>query len=346
MTEDDSPERRPRRAPSVSMGYVRGLTDYLTARSIQPPGAVAGWAALPRDGRIPMTDYASGMEQTAITVGDPDLGLHVGESIRLGHYGVLGYVAVSCSTLDQALQRYRRYQALAADVGQQVERQGELIRISWTPGGNLPHRQAAEANLAAWIGFARWITDRPLALSSVEFRHARPDDVSEHRRIFGREPRFGCPRHALSFDAAMLDLPLPQADAEMRALMDRHADQRLLRLSAGGTLAERVDAFILQHLASGRIGLEDAARALGLGARALQRRLAADGLRYREQVDACRRHQAGRYLEDPNIDLSELALLLGFSEQSAFQRAYRRWFGGTPAAHRRRQQQVATEGDC
>lgn len=336
MTQDDTRKAGTGSAASASLAYIRGLGDYLAAHHIEPPDMLASWADKSRDTRIPMSDYAQALEQAAVVSADPDLGLHVGELIRPGHYGVLGYVALSCDTLGQALQHYRRYQALVADIGQRVESDAGRVRISWTPGTGVPHRHAAEANLAAWIGFARWITDRPLPLISVEFRHPAPGSTQEHRRIFGQPPMFGRPRHALTFDAALLDLPLPQADAEMRVLMDRHAARRMSLLSAGATLTERVQSFILQRLSTGSVGLDHAASALGLGARALQRRLAEDGHRYRDLVDAIRRAQAAHYLEDPDIDLSELALLLGFSEQSAFQRAFRRWFGDTPHAYRRR----------
>lgn len=337
MTEDDIPDApRVGHTASVSLAYVRGLVDYLTAHHIALPPTVSAWATLPRDARITMTEYAEALDRAATLGNDINLGLHVGESIRLLHYGVLGYVALSSETLGQALQHYRRYQALAAEIGQRIETHDERIRISWTPGGGPPHRHAAEANLAAWIGFARWIVDQPLPLIEVEFRHAKPADTSEHLRIFGCQPRFDRPRHALTLDVELLQQPLPQADQEMRVLMERHASKRLTRLNQGETLIERLRSFIQQQLASENIRLENAAAALNLGARALQRRLADEGHSFRELVDSVRREQAARYLDDPDIDLCEVALLLGFSEQSAFQRAFRRWYGDTPHALRQR----------
>ena len=101
-------------------------------------------------------------------------------------------------------------------------------------------------------------------------------------------------------------------------------------------LVTRCKAHLLEHLTSGEPTERGLAEAVGLSRRTLQRRLAEHGITYKRLVDETREALARRYLENPQRSLTEITFLLGFSEQSAFTRAFRRWHGESPSDYRRR----------
>lgn len=336
MTErDSSPELR----GSFAASYLGVLADWLRAHGHpdSPLQREVATIAAERSARVPRAVYDGLLDRAALETGDPDLGLHVGKSIRPGHYGVAGYVAMNCATLGDALRQHLRYQALVADTSRPVvESDRQEVRLCWDASKTTPHRHAAEMNLAGWISFVRSVSAEPLTPLRVEFRHAAPADTREHQRIFGCPVAFGRPRHAVAFEPSLLERPLARPDEEVRQLMEMHAQRLLKALAESDDPVSRARAFISARLSSGELTLSDVAGNLGLPERALQRRLQTQGLSFRTLLDEVRREQAEQLLRNPSFSVGDAAFLLGFSEQSAFQRAFRRWTRVSPGTYRRR----------
>jgi AraC-like DNA-binding protein len=324
---------------TASVAYLRALFDYVQARGLPPAALWAGHCLDldDRDARLPESECADLFDRAAQQLADDALGLHVGESIRPGHYGVLGYVAMNCATLGEALSRLQRYQALVLDIGPlTVQMKSDELRLSWSPDSERPFRQLAEFNLAGLVTFARWISGRADTPRRIEFNYPAPRDLAEHRRIFGCELRFDRPHYAIVMPQAWLQQPLIQPDPAMRELMLRLADKQMLGLERGGTVLARARSLVARRLSEGELALEQLAAQLEISPRTLQRKLKEAGLGYTQLLDGIRQELAERYLADPNLDLNDLAFLLGFSEQSAFQRAFKRWKGESPGAWRKR----------
>jgi AraC-like DNA-binding protein len=332
----------------LAAGYLGILADWLrqaghgdTALALEVE-ALAGQ----RQSRVPLQRYAALLDRAAAETGDADLGLHVGECVRPGHYGVAGYVAMNCATLGDALRQQLRYQALVADIGRaEIAETGEALQLSWDTRTLPPHRQAAEANLSAWIRFVRWASAAPVTPLQVEFRHPRPATITEHERIFGCPVRFSQPRHAVVFAPAVMKLPLAHPDEGVRQLMELHAQRLLAHLTVSDDPVARARAYIATHLAEGEVALAAVADHVGLTQRALQRRLQGQQRSFRSLVDEVRREQAEALLRNPALSLGEAAFLLGFSEQSAFQRAFRRWKNASPGAFRQQALRQALDSD-
>lgn len=339
MTQHDKPRTR---VNTASTAYLKALLDYAQAHDL-PAEALLRASPVQvqdKDGRLSEAECASLFDRAAHLLADDNLGLHVGETIRPGHYGVLGYVAMNCSTLGEALSRLNRYQALVLDIGpMQVQAQAGVVCLSWRPDAERPFRQLAEFNLAGLVTFARWISGRADAPAAIEFNYPAPADLAEHRRVFACELLFDQPRYAIAFPDSWLRRSLIQPDPAMRALMLRLAEKQMLALSRGDDALARARALVARHLSEGEMTLEQLAAMLDLGARTLQRRLKDEGMGFTQLVDGVRQELAERYLVDPNLDLNDLAFLLGFSEQSAFQRAFKRWRGMSPGAYRKQLQQ-------
>jgi AraC-like DNA-binding protein len=331
---------------TASVAYLRALFDYVQARGLAPETLLDNQALDldDRDARLPEAACAGYFDRAADRLGDPALGLHVGESIRPGHYGVLGYVAMNCATLGEALSRLNRYQALVLDIGPMgVQMKADELLLSWNPDTERPFRQLAEFNLAGLVTFARWISGRADAPRRLELNYPAPCELGEHRRIFGCELRFDQPRYAIVLPQAWLQQPLIQPDPVMRQLMVSLAEKQMLGLSRGEDVLAQARNLIARRLSEGELTLDLLAGQLGMRPRTLQRKLQDAGLSFTQLQDNVRRELAERYLADPGLDLNDLAFLLGFSEQSAFQRAFKRWSGESPGAWRRRQKKGGNE---
>jgi AraC-like DNA-binding protein len=352
MTQDDKSMADPGRPPqarvnTASVAYLKALFDYAQAHDLSMERLLE--SALPelqdKDARLSESACAALFDRAAQALSDEALGLHVGETIRPGHYGVLGYVAMNCGTLGEALSRLNRYQALVLDIGpMQIQAGSDEVALSWSPDSERPFRQLAEFNLAGLVTFARWISGRAAVPRRIEFNYPAPADLSEHRRIFDCTLVFDCPHYAIVLPQDWLRQPLVQPDAQMRELMLRLADRQMMGLARGTDALAKARALIARRLSEGELALEQVAAGLGMSARTLQRKLKEAGLGYTQLVDNVRRELAEQYLSDASLDLNDLAFLLGFSEQSAFQRAFKRWKGESPGAWRRHLQQAADKG--
>jgi AraC-like DNA-binding protein len=135
--------------------------------------------------------------------------------------------------------------------------------------------------------------------------------------------------------AGTLAPPQREADPWLRALVEQRARALLEQLGPGTAFAARVAVAVGYAIQRGSVGLEVVARELAIGSRTLQRRLATEGRTFRAVVDDARRELAQQYLADRGQSVADVALLLGFSEQAAFHRAFVRWTGITPGQFRR-----------
>ncbi|MFP2961699.1 helix-turn-helix domain-containing protein [Myxococcus sp. 1LA] len=169
----------------------------------------------------------------------------------------------------------------------------------------------------------------------VSFHHAAPPDIAEHRRVFRCEPRFEQPYNGVSVAREALETPLLKADSGLSAVLERHTRELLAKLPQVEGFVERVRAHAAEGLPNGGATNEAIAKRLHMSVRTLNRRMRDEGTSLQDVVDTLRRELALRYLEERRLAIPEVAYLLGFSEASAFHRAFRRWTGTTPAEHRR-----------
>ena len=182
----------------------------------------------------------------------------------------------------------------------------------------------------------RRVTSVNWSPKEIRFEHQQPNETSEHERIFQCPIFFGATANEVVFDSEYLNLPIVMADARLCALLDRHATELLMRYPREDSLVERVRTLMKDELNGGDASLEMVAERLGMSARTLQRKLHGLGVSHQELLDEMRKDLAMRYLREPEMAVCEVAYLLGFSESSAFHRAFKRWTGTTPNEFRRR----------
>ena len=165
-----------------------------------------------------------------------------------------------------------------------------------------------------------------------------------HAQVFGPAVVYGVPAAYGRFDAALLDRPVPNADGSMLKVLQRHADELLaarLRETSEPRIVSDVRREVAAQLANDRARVDDVAAALALSTRTLQRKLAEAGTNFQAVHDAARQALAEELLRDSRLNLTDVAFMLGYREQSSFNRACRDWFGNTPARTRERLRDAA-----
>jgi AraC-like DNA-binding protein len=278
-------------------------------------------------------------EAAAAETGDDCFGLHLGTTYDFASVGALAYAVLNAPTVDVAVENLARYGRTFVPGGAiTLEREGAQVAVRYALDVADPEscRQHAEGAAVVTVRLLRRLIGADWRPRQVEFGHAEPRDTREHARLLEAPLRFRRPiALAVVFDAAVLPRPIGGADRRLLPIVERHLAELLASTGTPGWLAEVRNA-IAETLCDGAPTIRTVARRLGTSVRTLQRRLGEHDTVFSSLVDDVRREIALRYLADGKADLTEIAFLTGYSELSAFGRAFRRWTGSTPLAERKR----------
>ncbi len=318
----------------VPLTLVRVLGHHLASCGIDPLELLPA-ELLHHDtrvfGRYPAEDYCQLLIRAAERLNDPLLGLHLGQALRPTHLGALGYVLAACDNLGAALMRIQRYHRLVHDLNP-VEHgviDGQL-ELRWGIARGKPGALFDEAGITSIVQFGRSLCGQSLNLAAVDFVNPPPLDAGPYTRHFGCPVRFGQPLTRLVIPLTSLAAPLRQPDPTLLRLMEEQVDMAMSQLPEAGDLPDMVQR-VIGHLAPHGIPeLEQVAHELRLSPRVFYRRLAELGLSFRALRETALRRVAELHLSDPRLTLAEVGMLVGYSEQSAFSRAFKRWAGVTP----------------
>ncbi|MEH2184414.1 helix-turn-helix domain-containing protein [Nostoc sp.] len=169
----------------------------------------------------------------------------------------------------------------------------------------------------------------------VGFQHSLPEEISAYHRLFRAPVEFAQPINEIVFDSTFLSSPLLKSDPGLGRVLDRYIEDLLAKLPQSGSFIDGVRREISIQLRGGNLEVETIAKRLGFVSRTLQRKLKEAGTSYQELLDETRQSLSIYYLQEQQMAVSEVAFLLGFSEASAFYRAFKRWTGTTPSEFRR-----------
>lgn len=290
--------------------------------------------------RFPLDEETKLFQRALKESADLYFGLHMGERVRPSYAGILGYATMSSSQLLDAvdlLVKYEHYYTEVAICSLEVNEKDESFSIIWEPClDNLPQRRhRVESAFSSWVSFGRWITGTEHAPIQVEFSHTAPEeDASEYERIFGCPVLFDQPRDAITLHADFLQLPILDANPEVNKVMLERVEALVTAFEARGDLLKEVKVTIRERLDEGPANLDIVAERLNIKPWTLRRKLRALGCDFSTLMDEVRKNMATDMLSNDNCQISEIAGRLGYSEQSAFNRAFKRWFQSTPLEYR------------
>lgn len=268
---------------------------------------------------------------------DPDFGLHLGEHILefAGH--ILFTIMHHSPNLQTALDNFCRYYNLLSDfVTPVVDLQGSQVILTSNnlTRGITHYRHALEAFICRYYCTFNWLIEGRLELDEVHFVHPAPSDITTHKRIFKCPLLFGQNENGIIFNKKYLDYPISASNLEFLELLEDHAKTIQNKIYHSTSFTSHVKNAIIELLPLGRTDIDTVAKKLAMSKRNLQYKLKNEGISYQELLDKMRNHQAKYFLRQIEISIVEVAFLVGYSEQSTFNRAFKKWTGMTPGEYR------------
>lgn len=328
---------------SVSVKLIQGILQAAEVTGLSAAALMAATGISPEvlanpDARIAHRQWVALWQELARRSNDPCLGARLAAVTQFESFNVTGYAMSHSPTLGLALARLVRYSRLLCEgIEFVLAVEGAKVTLTYqtiSPALALPPLSVGWtfANLVLW---AERSMGRPWQLQQIRLQQLPPAQDQPYCRIFRQVPVYRSGYNALCFDADWLEAPLVNADGGLCELLDRYADSLVAKLPPSQEFVLRLQHALAAELRGNEPKLEAIAQQLGYSPRTLQRKLQQTGVSFQSVMDTVRRELAFQYLQDAQLTLSEIAFLLGFSENTGFSRAFRRWTGITPGAYRK-----------
>ena len=288
------------------------------------------------EARIPVSLADQAFKIAMHRIPDPAFALRASECWHPSNLGIMGYAWLSSRTLHTGLKRMERFSRIIGDdFSYQVLEDADGLHFNHDHGrGDDPVGHAmTDFTLSVIFDMCRKNFGHQLNAKRIYLRRPLPANPVPWQSFFGCTVQFAAAKDSFVLDSAAANAPLPSANIPMANTFDAILTEQLSHFLKDDII-NRCKSFVLRELTSGPPSAASAATHLGLSQRSFQRRLSELGLAYQQLLDQTRHELARRYLDDPAKSVTEITFLLGFSEQSAFTRAFKRWSGISPSAYR------------
>lgn len=322
-------------APATSL-----LWKYLESAGINPEPLYVKAGINPElllnpNARININSVDELWKQAASVIDDPCFAISMAEFWHPSQMGALGYAWLASTNLRRAFKRAVRYiHVVSEDLNLEVADTPRGLKISVNLDDSiftLP--QHHDLVLTILMHMCRFNFGDGLIATEIKLAHPEPACSNKITDYF---------RTDVQFDAAQTSLTIARADADhvllsgnkQIALMHDEMLMRYLVEIKKGDIVQQVQSIILENLPDGQVTDDMVARELNLSGRSMQRRLKEHKTTFRFLLDSVREMVAKQYIENPMNRMSDIAFLLGFSEQSAFSRAFKKWTGKSPVEYR------------
>ena len=264
--------------------------------------------------------------------------LRVGETMRCDDYGAFGFAFKTAQNLKGSFQRVERYGKVVTNVANYTVEPGAkatFMAVNPGVGNRLGLHLTNELAIAAGTALCRELGDESFSVNAIHFAHPAPKTTAFHEDYFQCPVIFSSKRNGLEISNEVLCSSNALGDYALSQFFESHLESELAQLANDQRLEGKISQQLVQALSEGVPSIEDIASRLGMSSRTLQRRLADEGVVYQSLVDETRKQLAIQLLNKNEFSLAEIAFLTGYSEQSTFTRAFKRWQGLTPASYRR-----------
>ncbi len=327
------------RPPLLSARFADLLREYLRSRDIDPEPIIRVPVIRQVEGEefVSLLAWVQALHHIAEVTGNPAVGLEIGAQIRPRHLGVAGYLMAHCANAGEMLVRMLHFGRLflnRQDMGIRID--GSDFVLEWHPG-KIPVNQIwADLRASAVVSFCRNVTglhDQPVRC--VEYALPAPPALKPYEDFYRGEVLFDRSLYAMRVGVDVVTSPLIDPDPALVEVLDEKAEKLLSRTQSVGRLDETLYPATVHAINAREPGAESVAARLHCSRRTLNRRVSKLGKTFQQVQDECRLELAQSYLKDRQLSLSDITELLGYSEQAAFTRAFKRWTGRTPAQFRR-----------
>jgi AraC-like DNA-binding protein len=343
MMTAGSIKAEPKAGPTVGAGYARGLLnlavskgadrDLLLARAEIDPEVLED-----QDERVPMAKYVALMRAAKALTGDPALALHYGEAMDLSELSIVGLIARASDNMVEAFAQINRYGRLVIEVEGigfedrfQMRKDAQGLWLVDTRKNPNDFPELTESTFARMISGTREFGDgsRPF-VKAIRVTHARPAHAAEYDRVLQAPVTFDSHENAMQVDEVWQDFKVARASRYVFGILSEHAERLLKDLASAKTVRGRVECMAIPMLHTGDLSIDLIASKMALSRQTLYRKLKAEGVTFEGVLDDLRHRMARHYLNGQKVSVNETAYLVGFSDPSAFSRAFKRWTGSSP----------------
>jgi AraC-like DNA-binding protein len=288
------------------------------------------------DARIPIETYLQIQDEAAVFLHDPYFGLHVGEFAEAGSWSILGYMMMNCKNVGEAFEKSVRYARIIGNLIEvKMERQPRESKLIFFTAPHAPEmsRHCFDTSFSTTICMMRNFTGLDLRPLKVTLTYAEPESRTEYERIFQCPIRFGQRENSFTVDTDIFDTPILMANPRLLEHFEKYAQDFLSGIERRNEYTRAVTRIIIAQLDDEVLSIEKVAREMSIGVRTLQKRLEEEGVVFSDLLREVRHSLAKKYLRE-NYSVEQITYLLGFSEPSAFRRAFKKWSGVTPREYR------------
>ncbi len=327
---------------SISVHFLRATLKHAVAHGLDPARLLREHRISPRllkeeNARVSIERYADLQVATMLAMQDEALG-YSRRRMPIGCWAMMCHAVIGSETLGQALSRYCRfYQLFEFDYYPEIEEAEDAVRLRLSPAGNaaLPDPFLGEVMLFNSHRFASWLVQEHLPLQLAQLSSAPMAGALDYRRMFLANPvAFEQPVTQLVFSRALLDKQVTQNETSLRHFLRHPVLMMLTQDYASNSWTNRV-RYIVRRKLLDMPELNDVAGALEVHPQTLRRRLSAEGTTFKEIKNQVRRDTALHFLGKQGLSIEDIAHRAGFSESSAFIRAFKGWTGVTPYSYRK-----------
>jgi len=287
------------------------------------------------DAWIPMRSFVRLWELAIEATGDHSLALRLrkGIGIRMVHFVI--QLSMHSPTMLAALFHFTRYNKLLSETDTfEIANKDELVEVTYTNTSPYQVRWLPEHHFSFGVELGRSLAKESFAPIRVSFQHADPGYKKVYEDVFQAPALFQQPKNSIVFRKKDLLQPIARRDPYLQSVLEKHAEELMNKRGKSESVREKVKAYIFTNLSVGEINLETAASTLNMARSTLYRQLKMEETSFRDLLLETRQHLAKAHLRD-GMTNSQVAYLIGFSEPSAFQRAFKRWYNINPGEYRK-----------
>ena len=292
---------------------------------------------LKRPNQIPTDDLNSILICCEMLTGDKHFGLHLVRHIEISKYGILGYLLLNAHTVGEFLHFAEHYYpTFYRGARIRLIMQEKVAHFEYRRLGNpaVSPRHDNEWTVGFFVNFLRSKLGADWVPVKATFNSPAPVDTGELESFFGKNLQFDYPYSSFEIETSLLDVQITESDPELLAIIKEHADQILENFTDQESFESHVRLLILQQLNEGVATATNIASQMNMSISTFKRRLAERNLTFRLLRDDVIRIQAEKVLAETSHSIAIIAQRLGYSETSAFDRAFQRLNGMTPRHYR------------
>lgn len=324
---------------SISAAKILLFLDNLNINNIINCTGVGSILLSSPDNRLSGIEANKIIEAAEGLTADNNIGLHQGEHLSKGFPNILGYVLLNCPTLKECWEKYCRYEKIADNTSISdfyIMDDYAVLSNSTVDETLKTNQQFTDFKIAGMVSYINLLTNQRFKLKEVHFTYQKPQNICEYERIFGCKICFGKPANSLIFDRKFLDIPVVAPNENLLLMFEKNAQEIMDSLNNKNTYSSAVTKIILSDVTNCSFpSINTIAKKLLLSARSLQLYLHKENTTYSKLLKDIRISIAKKYLTNNTISIDEITYLLGFSENSAFNRAFKKWTGLTPSQFRK-----------